>query len=86
VLGVLQSEGMQRSYLQVLEEILFACREPKARIQLISETGVSMRKLHFYLKDLLKQDFVKFHRRKRTYVTTEKGLKFLQLHRRLEGD
>ena len=77
---------MQRNYLQVLEEILVACREPKARIQLIGETGVSMRKLHFYLKDLVKQDFIRFHRRKRTYMTTEKGLRFLQLHGRLEGD
>ena len=84
--SVLQSQGMQRNYLQVLEEILVACREPKARIQLIGETGVSMRKLHFYLKDLVKQDFIRFHRRKRTYVTTEKGLRFLQLHGRLEGD
>jgi predicted transcriptional regulator len=77
---------MQRSYLQVLEEILVACREPKVRSQLVGETGVSMRRLHFCLKDLLKQDFVRFHRRKRTYVTTEKGLRFLQLHGRLEGD
>lgn len=83
---VLQSEGMQRNYLQVLEEILDACRKPKARTQLIDETGVTMRKLHFYFKDLLEQDFIKFHHRKKTYVNTEKGLKFLHMGKGFQDD
>ena len=83
---VLRSQGIQRNYLQILEEILDACREPKVRSQLVGETGLSMRKLHFCLKFLLKQNLVRFHHRKKTYVVTEKGLRFLQLHGRFESD
>ena len=76
----LQSPNTQQSYLQVLVGILDLCREPQNRTQLICLTGISLRRLHFYLKLLVKQKLVKFHRRKRTYVTTEKGLRFLRMH------
>ena len=67
-----------RSHLQVLSEILGVCREPQSKVQIIEETGLSMRHLHFCLKYLLKQNLVKFHCRKRTYVTTEAGLRLQQ--------
>ena len=68
-----------RSHLQVVSEILNVCREPKFKAQILEETGLSMRHLHFCLKYLLKQNLVKLHYRKRTYVTTEEGLRYLRL-------
>ena len=68
----------QRSHLQVLSEILYLCREPQTKVQIIEETGMSMRHLYFCLKHLLKQDLVKFHHKKKTYTTTEKGLRVQQ--------
>ncbi len=80
----MQFQGIQRNHLQILQEILDACKEPKARTQLISETGVTMKKLQFCLRQLMKQNMVKFHHRRKTYLTTEKGLRYLQMHKKLE--
>jgi predicted transcriptional regulator len=67
-----------RSHLQVVSEILYVCSVPKTKIQILEETGLSMRHLHFCLKQLLKQNMVRHHYRKKTYVTTEKGLRIIQ--------
>ena len=64
--------------MQVLTEILDACSEPQTRTQIMCETGLSLRHLEFCLKYLLKQNVVKFHHRKKTYVTTEEGLRIRQ--------
>ena len=74
----MQSSCKQQSHLQVLIEILDACRKPQTRVEIIQETGVSMRHLNFCLKHLLKQNMVRLHHRKKTYVTTEEGLRSLQ--------
>jgi predicted transcriptional regulator len=74
----LQSSNTQLSHLQVLIGILDVCREPQSKVQILEETGVSMRHLGFCLKYLLKQDLVKLHHIKKTYVTTEKGLRIRQ--------
>jgi predicted transcriptional regulator len=65
--------------LQVVSEILDVCREPKSKVQILEETGLSLRHLQFCFKYLLKQNLVKPHYRKRTYVTTEEGLRYLRL-------
>ena len=71
----LRSLNANRNYLQEFIEILDVCRVPRTNLQIIEETGMSMRHLHFCLKYLLKQNMVKYHRRKRTYVTTNEGLR-----------
>ncbi len=75
----MQSRGVRRNHLQDFIEILDVCMLPRTKFQVLEETGMSMRHLHFCLKYLLKQDLVKFHHRKMTYVTTGKGLRYLQL-------
>jgi len=62
----------------VVSEILYVCRVPKTKIQLLEETRLSMRHLHFCLKHLLKQGMVRCHYRKKIYETTEEGLRILQ--------
>ena len=51
---------------------------PRTKFEILEETGMSMRHLHFCLKYLLKQNLVRYHYRKGTYVTTEAGLRLLQ--------
>jgi predicted transcriptional regulator len=75
---VLLSQGIQRNHFQILKEILDICREPQTRTQIMCKTGVTIKKLQFCLRQLLKQNMVRFHHRKRTYVTTEEGLRYLQ--------
>jgi predicted transcriptional regulator len=62
----------------VVSEILDVCREPKSKVQILEETGLSLRHLEFCFKYLLKQNMVKLHHRKKTYETTEEGLRIQQ--------
>ena len=82
----LQCSNTQPNRLQVLHEILLLCREPQTKVQILEETGVSIRHLHFCLKHLLKQNILRFHHRKKTYLITEKGLKYIQLRPEIQRD
>jgi predicted transcriptional regulator len=75
----LRSSNIQRNHLQVLAEILYVCRNPQTRIQIMCLTGLSLRHLEFCLKYLLKQNMVKLHHREKTYVTTDEGLRIRQM-------
>ena len=75
----LRSLDAHGSYLQDFTEILDVCMIPITKFQIIQETGMSMRHLHFCLKYLLKQHLVRYHYRKKTYETTDKGLRIKQL-------
>ena len=74
----LRSLNVHGGHLQDFTEILEVCREPLTKFQLLKETGMSMRHLHFCLKYLLKHNLVKYHYRKGTYTTTEAGLRLQQ--------
>jgi predicted transcriptional regulator len=74
----LRSLNAHGGHLQDFTAILDVCLVPQTKFQLLKETGMSMRHLHFCLKYLLKQNLVKYHHRKRTYVTTEEGLRLWQ--------
>lgn len=74
----LRSLNAHGAHLRDFAEILNVCLVPQTKFQLLTETGMSMRHLHFCLKYLLKQKLVKYHHRNRTYVTTEAGLRLWQ--------
>ena len=74
-----QSQSVVRSHLELLTEILELCREPKAKTQIMHETDITLKKLQYCLKQLMKQNMIEFHHRKKTYTTTENGLRHLQL-------
>jgi predicted transcriptional regulator len=73
------SQSFQRSHLQLLEEILSLCSEPKVKTQIMHETGITLKKLQYCLKQLLGQNMIEFHHRKKTYTTTQTGARHLQL-------
>ncbi len=73
------SQSVQRNHLQILNAILFVCREPQGKTKLMNEVEISLRLLQWCLKQLMKQNMVRVHHRKQTYVTTGKGLRYLQL-------
>jgi predicted transcriptional regulator len=74
----LRSLNARGGHLQDFTEILDACLIPRTKFEIIQDTGMSMRHVHFCLKYLLKQNLVKYHYRKRTYVITEEGLRIQQ--------
>jgi predicted transcriptional regulator len=74
----LRSLNARGGHLRDFTEILDVCMLPRTKFQILEETGMSLRHLHFCLKFLLKQSLVKYHYRKRTYVTTDAGLRLQQ--------
>jgi len=83
---ILQSQSVRRNHLQILNEILYVCREPQVKIHVLNEVDVSSRLLQWCFKQLLKQNLVRLDHRKGTYVTTEKGLRYLQLCTEIKKD
>jgi predicted transcriptional regulator len=75
----LQAQSYKRNHLQLLAEILDLCRKPQVENRVINETKISSRLLHSCLEQLINQNMIELHYRKRTYSTTTKGLKYLQL-------
>ena len=82
----LRSLDAHGSYLTDFTEILDVCMMPRTKFQIIQDSGMSMRHLHFCLKYLLKQNMVRYHYRKKTYETTEKGLSYLQVYQQPPQD
>jgi predicted transcriptional regulator len=72
--------------LQIINEILYVCREPQVKTEVLNEVDISLRLLQWCLKQLMKQNFVRLHHRKQTYVTTDKGLRYLQLCTAIQKD
>jgi len=72
--------------LQIINEILYVCRKPQVKTQVLNEVDISLRLLQWCLEQLMKQNLVRLHHRKQTYVTTDKGLRYLQLCMEIQKD
>ena len=72
-------QSIKRSHLQVIAEILNVCRQPQVETAVLFEANISDRLFRHCLKQLLNQNMLELHGRKKTYSTTSKGLRYLQL-------
>jgi predicted transcriptional regulator len=70
--------GPRRSHLQNFFEILDLCRKPQVKTRIMYRANLSYRSLQHYLTHLQKYELLERHHSEETYLTTEKGLKFLQ--------
>ena len=75
----LQAQSFKRSHLQVIAEILDVCRQPQVKTTVLCEANISDRLFRYCLQQLLKQNMLELHGRNKTYSTTSKGLRYLQL-------
>jgi predicted transcriptional regulator len=80
----LQAQSCKRSHLQVIAEILDVCRQPQVETTVLCEANISDRLFRYCLQQLLNQDMLELHGRKKTYMTTSKGLRYLQLMHALQ--
>ena len=69
----------KRSHLQVIAEILNVCRQPQVETTVLCEANISERLFRYCLEQLLNENMLELHGRKKTYSTTSKGLRYLQL-------
>lgn len=71
-----------RDSVDVIAEILSACRKPALRTRVMYRVNLSYRQLVKYLDFLLERGFLRLHGRK--YEVTESGMIVLKLYERLE--
>ena len=74
----MQIGGKPRSQLQIFAEILDLCKEPQAKTRIMIKANLSYTLLQQKLAQLQTYGFLKSRNSKATYLTTYKGLKFLQ--------
>ena len=80
----MQAQNCKRSHLQVIAEILDVCRQPSVETTVLCEANISGRLFRYCLQQLLNQDMLQLHGRNKTYMTTSKGLRYLQLMHALQ--
>jgi predicted transcriptional regulator len=80
----LPAQTCKRSHLQVIAEILDVCRQPQVKTKVLCEANISDRLFRYCLQQLLKQNMLQLHGRNKTYSTTSKGLRYLQLMHALQ--
>ena len=74
----LQGFRKRLSHRQIFAEILVFCKKPQVKTRIMYRANLSYVCLQNYLTQLQKYGLLERHHSKETYLTTEKGLKFLQ--------
>ena len=68
----------RRSYRQIFAEILDFCKKPRLKTHIMYRAELSYVRFQQYLAQLKKYGLLERNYGKETYLTTEKGLRFLQ--------
>lgn len=74
----------KRTSLEIIAEILNLCRKPQTKTRVMYRTNLSWRMLQNYLSQMQSLGLLKVHNSLSKYVTTQKGLKFLEKWRDFE--
>ena len=73
----------QRNNLEIMAEILSLCKKPRIKTNVMYGTNLSFRMLQKYLSQLQASGHLEVHHSATKYVTTQKGLRFLEKWREL---
>jgi len=68
----------QRNHLEIMAEILSLCKKPQTKTRVMYGTNLSYKMLQKYLSQLQSRGHLEVHHSLPKYVTTRKGLKFLE--------
>jgi predicted transcriptional regulator len=68
----------RRDPSQIIAEILDLCLKPQTKTRIMCKINLSYRQLQTYLHKMQKTSLLKSHHSRQKYITTEKGLRFLQ--------
>lgn len=69
---------VNRANLEIMAEILSLCKQPQLKTQVMYTTNLSWKLLQKYLSLLQLRGFLEVHHSPIQYVTTQKGLDFLE--------
>jgi len=73
----------KRTNLEITAEILSFCKKPRTKTHVMYNTNLSWRMLQHYLCQLQSLGLLEVHHSVPKYVTTQKGLKFVEKWREL---
>jgi len=73
-----------RDHLEIMAEILSLCKQPQTKTKVMYGTNLSYKMLQRYLSELQSEGFLEVHHSLTKYVTSQKGLNFLEKWRELE--
>ena len=73
-----------RTSLEIMAEILSLCKQPQTQTKVMYGTNLSYKMLKKYLSELQSLGFLKVYHSLTKYVTTQKGLSFLEKWGELE--
>ena len=74
-----------RGRTEIVSMILDAANEETTKIQIMYNAYLSYNQLKEYLSILIENNLLEYLEGARTFRTTEKGLKFLRMHKEIEG-
>jgi predicted transcriptional regulator len=68
---------VRRISIEIMAEILNLCQKPQCKTRILYKTNLSYDMLLKYLEKLQALSMLEVHHSKTTYLTTEKGFRFL---------
>ncbi len=74
----------KRNRLEIMAEILSLCKQPQTKTKVMYGTNLSYKMLQKYLSQLQSRGLLEVHHSLTKYMTTQKGLDFLEKWRELE--
>lgn len=78
-----QAESVKRDRLAIIAEILALCIQRKNKTNIMHKTNLNYAQLQTHLRSLISRDLLKHD--SKMYVTTEKGMRFLELFIEIRG-
>jgi predicted transcriptional regulator len=76
--------GSKRDRVEIMADILSLCSEPKTKTHVMYGTNLSWKMLQYYLSELRSRKFLELHGKSKRYVTTKRGLRFVEKWKELK--
>ena len=75
---------VKRDRVEIMAEILDLCSEPNTKTHVMYGTNLSWKMLQHYLSELQSRELLEVHGKSKKYVTTKKGLEFVEKWKELK--
>ena len=76
--------GGKRDRVEIIADILGLCSMPKTKTHIMYGTNLSWKMLQHYLSELQSLEFLEVHNNSTRYVTTKRGLDFVEKWKELQ--
>ena len=76
--------GSKRDRVEIMADILGLCSEPRNKTHVMYGTNLSWKMLQQYLSELQSRKLLEKQNQSKTYVTTDRGLDFVEKWKELQ--